>query len=455
MKRKILLVEDEPSMRLGVRQTLQNAGYEVVACENGQSGIDALKIDAFDLIITDLRLPDINGLDIMATAKDAFPGTGIIIITAHPEVETAVTAIRQGAYDYLIKPFGNEELLLVVNRFFQFMDLEQENVRLKKTIHDKAATENFICHSPAMKQVMDLVATAAPTDVAVRIQGGSGTGKELVTNTLHDLSNRRDKPLLKINCAAIPENLLESELFGHERGAFTGAFQTQKGKFEAANGGTLFFDEIGDLPLSLQPKLLRVLEDQKLQRVGSSQTITVDVRMIFATSRNLEQMVAEGRFREDLFYRINVVPITLPPLRERTEDMPFLIEHFMERYTRKYNKKGLKIPPEISRLLLQHDYPGNIRELRNIIERAVLFSKGDELSEASLPDTIKGSHKNLTQPPLLAEEMSLEEGVKAYERLRIQKALDENNGKKIMAAEQLGISRKVLWKKMKDLGMMT
>jgi DNA-binding NtrC family response regulator len=453
MKRKIILVEDEPSMRLGVRHTLNDAGYEVVACADGQSGRDALTEDGFDLIITDLRLPDISGLDVMAAAKESYPDMGAIIITAHPEVETAVTAIRQGAYDYLIKPFRNEELLLVMDRFFQYKDLEQENVRLKKTIRDKAATNHFICHSSAMIQVMELVATVAPTDVAVRIQGESGTGKELVANALYDLSGRKDKPFLKINCAAIPDNLLESELFGYERGAFTGAFETQKGKFEVADGGTIFFDEIGDLPMTLQPKLLRILEDQTLLRVGSSQTIRVDVRMIFATSRDLKQMVADGCFREDLFYRINVVPVTLPPLRDRTEDIPFLIDHFMVRYTQKYKKKGLSIPPNISCLLLKHDYPGNVRELRNIIERAVLLSKGEEISTAALPDAMGVIQENHGDSPLLSDELSLEEGVKAYERRRIQKTLDENDGKKIKAAEQLGISRKVLWKKMKDLGI--
>ncbi len=453
MKRKILLVDDEPSMRLGVSHTLKNAGYEVVACGDGQSGHDALTDDAFDLMITDLRLPDISGLDIVATVKESYPDTGAIIITAHPEVETAVTAIRQGAYDYLIKPFRNEELLLVVDRFFQFRDLAQENDRLKKTIRDKETASRFICHSPAMQKVMELVATVAPTDVAVCIQGESGTGKELVANALYDLSSRRDHPFLKINCAAIPDNLLESELFGHERGAFTGAFRTQKGKFEAASGGTIFFDEIGDLPISLQPKLLRIFEDQTLQRVGSSTTIRVDVRMIFATSRDLKQMVADGRFREDLFYRINVVPVRLPPLRERTDDIPFLIDHFMARYTKKYDKKGLGLPPEISRLLINHNYPGNVRELRNIIERAVLLSKGEDLSEAALPDSMGVTQMDHCHLPVPSDELPLDEGVKAYERARIQKALDESNGKKMKAAEQLGISRKVLWKKMKDLGI--
>lgn len=452
MNRKILLIEDEPSMRLGVSHTLSNAGYEITACENGVLGLKSLKNNPFDLVITDLRLPDIDGMEILKEAIIMQPDVGVIIITAYPQVDSAVSAIKQGAYDYISKPFGNDELLMVVSRFYRYKELKQENVRLKKTIKDKSTLDNFIYESPAMKKMMELVATVADTDVPVHIHGESGTGKELVTNALYNLSSRKDKPFIKINCAAIPENLLESELFGHERGAFTGAFAVQKGKFEAANGGTLFFDEIGELPLNLQPKLLRVLEDQIVHRIGSANPIRVDVRMIFATGKNLEKMIAEGRFREDLFYRINVVPIALPPLRERSEDIPALISYFQSFYEQKYNKQSIKIPTHVYRCLLSYDYPGNVRELRNIIERAVLLSTGENILEEALPASIRESTCKALKE-MEEEKLPLEEGIKTYEKQRIIKALVETSGKKIKAAEQLGISRKVLWKKMKDLGI--
>ncbi len=450
MSPKILLIEDEPSMRLGVSHTLSNAGYEMDAHENATSGLKSLRSNPFDLIITDLRLPDINGMDVLTMAKELQPDVGVIIITAHPQVDSAVSAIKQGAYDYISKPFSNDELLMVVSRFFRFKELKQENVRLKKTIQDKSMLDKFICESPAMKKVMDLVAAIADTDVPVRIHGESGTGKELVTNALFSLSARKNKPFLKINCAAIPENLMESELFGHERGAFTGAVQAQKGKFEVANGGTIFFDEIGDLPLSLQPKLLRVLEDQSVIRIGSANPIHVDVRMIFATGKDLKKMIADGTFREDLFYRINVVPVTLPPLRERSEDIPALISYFQSQYEHKYKKPEIKIPTHVYRCLLKYDYPGNVRELRNIVERAVLLSTGENIHEEALPAAIRESTCKALKA-MEEEKLPLEEGIKTYEKQRIVKALVETNGRKIKAAEQLGISRKVLWKKMKDL----
>lgn len=306
MNRKILIIEDEQSMRLGISHTLNNDGYDVAAYEDGASGLKSLEGGEFDLIITDFRLPDIDGMQVLERAKELYPDMGVLIITAYPQVETAVSAIKQGAYDYISKPFTNEELLMVVSRFFSYKELQQENIHLKKAIYKKSTLEQFIYESAAMIKVMDLVAAVADTDVPVNIQGESGTGKELVTNALHNLGIRKDKPFIKINCAAIPENLLESELFGYERGAFTGAFKTQKGKLEVADGGTIFFDEIGDMPVALQPKLLHVLEDHTVSRLGSAKPIKVDVRMIFATGKNLKELIADGLFREDLFYRINV-----------------------------------------------------------------------------------------------------------------------------------------------------
>jgi DNA-binding NtrC family response regulator len=450
MKRRILLIEDELSVRLGVNHALAGAGYSVTACEDGDEGIKTLSREPFDLIITDLRLPGLSGMEVLTQAKEIRPDVGVIIITAFPEIETAVSAIKQGAFDYLSKPFTNEGLLIVVDRYFNYRELQLENVRLKETIREKTQFENFVGESSAMKAVFDLIATVAPTDVPVLIQGESGTGKELVANAVHNLSPRKDKPFIKINCAAIPENLLESELFGHEKGAFTGAVQARKGKFEVADGGTIFFDEIGDMPFSLQAKLLRVLEDQEITRLGGYKSFKVDVRTIFATAKDLKEAITAGTFRKDLFYRINVVPIHLPPLRDRGEDLTALIDHFLKEYSCKYGKQGLEISPDAYKSLLAYDYPGNVRELKNAIERAVLLSTGSRIHVTHLPSVIRKLAEDL---PCVSEDLPLEEGVKCYERQRILKALEQTRGKKIEAAKRLGISRKVLWKKLKELNI--
>ena len=448
MKRSILLIEDELSMRLGVSHSLTGSGYEVIACEDGNEGMEALNEHSVDLIITDLRLPGLGGMEILSESRIICPDTGVIIITGFPEIDTAVSAIKKGAFDYLSKPFTNDALLIVVERYFSYRELQLENDRLRETVREKSQSEHFIGESSAMKAVFDRLATVAPTDVPVRIQGESGTGKELVASALHNLSQRKDKPYLKINCAAIPEDLLESELFGYERGAFTGAVQSKKGKFEVADGGTIFFDEIGDMPISLQAKLLRVLEDQEITRLGSHKSIRVDVRTIFATAKDLRKAIKERTFREDLFYRINVVPIHLPPLRERGEDITALAEYFLKIHSAKYGKEGLDISPDAYKSLLAYDYPGNVRELKNALERAVLLSTGSHIHVTHLPSEFRRIAEDL---PCITEDMPLDEGVKCYERQRILKALDETRGKKIEAAEKLGISRKVLWKKLKDL----
>ncbi len=446
----ILIVEDDPIMRLGMEHFLTSEGYAVSLCASGKEGMNVLDKGGFDLIITDLRLPHHDGLEILKKAKSVSPKAGVIIITGYAEIKSAVQAIKEGAFDYIAKPFSNEELLIAVDRFFKFRELEDEVAYLKETLRGKVEFENIIGVTPAIKDVFDRISSVAGTDVSVLVSGESGTGKELVANAIHRLSRRNGRPFIKINCAAIPETLFESELFGHEKGAFTGAVDTRKGKFEFANGGTIFFDEIGDIPLSLQSKLLRVIEEGTVTRLGGNFTITVDVRCVYATSKNLKECIAAGKFREDLFYRINVVPITIPPLRERKEDIPHLIDHFLEYFKEKFNKSYLNISPFAYDSLLAYGYPGNVRELKHAIEHAVVLSKDGAIDIGNLPDEISGVARGTA---CFTRDLSLDESIRCFERQKIIKALNESGGKKIEAAKILGISRKVLWKKLKEYGI--
>ncbi len=370
---KILLIEDERPMRLGLLHALKADGYRVKAAASGKEGIKLLEGESFDIAITDLRLPDISGIDVLKAIKDISQDTGVIVVTAFAEVKTAVEAMREGAYDYISKPFDPDELLLVINRFIKHKELENQNFRLREELLKCGRFENVIGESPAMKALFGKISIVAKTDSSVIIFGESGTGKELVANAIHNLSPRKDKPLVKINCAAIPDTLIESELFGYEKGAFTGANQRRKGKFEMADSGTIFLDEIGDLPLPVQAKLLRVLENRTFDRLGGNESLTVDVRTIYATARNLKEEVQANKFRGDLYYRLNVLPLTIPPLRERREDIPMLVDHFLRMYEEKAGKSGLTISPAAMDLLLSYDYPGNVRELKHALEMAVTF----------------------------------------------------------------------------------
>lgn len=450
MKKNILIVEDDPIMRLGMSHFLKSEGNTVIQSSDGEDALRAIDNYKFDLIITDLNLPKYNGLEILKKAKQLSSDIGVIIITAYAEIRGAVQAIKEGAFDYIAKPFSNEELLIAVERFFKFQKLENEVIQLRKTLREKGGFQDMIGMSPAMMDVFDRISAVAATDVPVLILGESGTGKELVANAVHGMSERCDKPLIKINCAAIPENLFESELFGHEKGSFTGATDSRKGKFEFANGGSIFFDEIADIPLSLQPKLLRVIEDQLITRLGGNNTIKVDVRNIYATSKNLKKCVASGTFREDLFYRINIVPIILPPLRERKEDIPYFIEIFMKNFTTRFNKPNLHLSESAYNALLTYNYPGNVRELKHAIERAVILSQDGKIDIKHLPDEIVTS---INPYSCGKDDLSLEESIKCFEKQKIINALKDTGGKKIEAAAKLGISRKVLWKKLKEYNL--
>ncbi|MBI5741352.1 MAG: sigma-54-dependent Fis family transcriptional regulator [Nitrospirae bacterium] len=444
-KKRILIVEDDPVMRLSMDRFLRGKGYAVSLCTDGGEGLRAVEQDEYDLVITDLKLPGKDGFAVLRRVREVSPKTGVIIMTGHAEIKSSVQAIKMGAFDYIAKPFSNDELLLTLDRFFEFRRLEDEVKHLRETLREKDVFEDIIGAGPAMKDVFDRISSVAGLDVPVLIQGESGTGKELVANAVCRLSSRKDRPFIKINCASIPEGLFESELFGHEKGAFTGASELRRGKFEFADGGTIFLDEIGDIPMPLQPKLLRVLEDNIVTRLGGNAPIKVDVRTLYATSRNLRESIAAGGFREDLFYRINVVTITIPPLRERREDIPLLVERFLSYFSGKFSKPGMTISREAYDALLSYNYPGNVRELKHAVERAVVLSPG-VIEVKHLPDELSGVTGKITRMP---DDLTLDEGIKNFERQKIVKALEVTGGKKLDAARKLGIGRKALWKKLK------
>ena len=445
---KVLLIEDELSVRLGITYTLEGARYVVKTVENGADGIRLFENEDFDIVITDLRLPGPDGIEILKFVKSISPDTGVIVVTAFADVKTAVEAMKEGAYDYISKPFDPEELLIVLDRFIKHRGLELENIRLKEEIKEKKQFESIVGVSPVMQAIFEKIGVIAKTDSSVMIYGESGTGKELVANAIHNLSPRKDKPFIKINCAAIPETLLESEMFGHEKGTFTGATQRRKGKFESADGGTIFFDEIGDMPLSLQAKLLRVLESHTFERLGGNESLTVNVRTICATRKNLKDDVKANKFREDLYYRINVLPITLPPLRERKEDIPLLIEHFIEIFSKKAGRTSPTLSPAAINRIMMYEYPGNVRELRHAVEMAVTYCKGDIIGFNCLPAELKGNE--IDRAILTREDLSLTERMRAFEKEIIAYALEETSGRKKEAAKKLKISRETLWRKLRE-----
>ena len=452
----ILLIEDEQSMRLGLMHALKMAGYKVRTAENGNEGIRLAEKDFFDIVVTDLRLPGADGLEILRRVRTFSPDTGFIVITAFAEVKTAVEAMKEGAYDYLSKPFDPEELQIVIDRFLKHKELESENIRLKEEIRRNRWFEEMIGTSPAMKVIFEKVSTVARTDSTVLIQGETGTGKELVANAIHNLSPRRDKPFIKVNCAAIPETLIESELFGHEKGAFTGALQRRKGKFETAHGGTILLDEIGDMPLPLQAKLLRVIENRSFERLGSNEPVQVDIRTICATAKDLKQEKGANRFRADLYYRLNVLPITLPPLRDRREDIPLLVRHFLEKTAKKIGKPDLTVSPAALSILMAHDYPGNVRELKHAVEMVATFCKDGIIEPDCLPEGMRRSraasgHGQGGLPPADTN-LPITTMVKNFEREIINQALKETGGRKTETATRLGVSRGTLWRKLKEHG---
>ncbi|HEX9861204.1 MAG TPA: sigma-54 dependent transcriptional regulator, partial [Nitrospirota bacterium] len=415
--------------------------YNVTTFEHGEDALSAMTAEEFDLAVLDIEMPGMNGLELLERLKESAPELTVIMITAYGSLQSAVDAMRLGAYDYLTKPFEMDEIKLVVERAVERERLITENRALHEELEGNYSFTGIIGRSARMEEVYDMVRQVAGTNASVLIQGESGTGKELVARSIHYNSRRKEKPLVALNCAALAEGVLESELFGHERGAFTGAIRTKAGRFEAAHNGTLFLDEIGDIPIPTQIKLLRVLQEHEFERVGGEKSIKVDARIIAATNKDLMSAVREGRFREDLYYRLNVVTINLPPLRERREDIPELAGHFLKRYTRETGKRIEHIEPKTMEYLVRYDWPGNVRELENIVERAVVLEKGGSVTPSSLPMNLRDVAEAACELTVPEGKGGLTELLEDLERQLIIKALRDNGGSQTAAAASLGLKR--------------
>jgi DNA-binding NtrC family response regulator len=440
-KMNILIVEDEDTQRSLLAGLLKKEGYETYEAADGAAALTIFKETPIEIALLDYRLPDTDGLTLIKKFKDINHEVEIIMITAFGSIENAVGALKAGASEYLTKPIDLDDLLFKIKKTEDKAYLMQENRVLKETLKDRFKAESFIYSGEKMNEVASLVVRVARTDSTCIIEGESGVGKEVVVNLIHELSERKKLPLVKINCAAIPESLLESELFGYEKGAFTGALQRKIGKFELANKGTIFLDEIGDISPLLQSKLLRVIQEREVERLGGLQTVKVDVRIIVATNKQLEEEVKKGTFREDLYYRLNVVRITVPPLRERKEDIPLLIEYFTKKFNDKHKRSIQGFTREARDLLLKYDYPGNVRELENIIERAIVLTRGDYISKEDVP--------SISGKPHPSTDGGMNDVVEALEKNMILEALLQNDWIQIKAAVKLGISERMLRYKMK------
>ena len=472
---RILLVDDDRVARVPLRDDIREAGYEVDEAGSAEEALDLLRRNPYDVVVTDLRMPGMDGIELLERIKAQRPDAEVIVITAYGTVQTAVRAMKLGAYEYLTKPFDNEELLLLLERIRKVREVMAENLRLRRRLEEKYRLEDMVGKSHSMQEVFRLIRTVAPSDSTVLLQGETGTGKELAAYAIHELSHRRNGPFVKVSCAALSRELLESELFGHVKGAFTSAVRDKPGKFELADGGTIFLDEVDDIPLELQVKLLRVLQEREFERVGGTRTLKVDVRVIAATKVDLLERVRRGLFRKDLYYRLNVVPIRLPPLRERREDIPLLVEHFLKHF----GAEGkITISPEAMKLLMDYDWPGNVRELENLVERLVVVGAGPQVRPEDLPPEVRTPVRTGERGPSLeevlrrqkeleemirmlrAETMELEIGtasfeeiVAAKERELIQEALRRTGGNKTKAAELLRMKLSTMRDKMRKLGL--
>lgn len=450
MTKHILIVDDEPSIRKVLSAHLRKFGFDVDTANDGAQAITKLQQHMFHLVVTDLQMPGVNGMDLLNWAQINQPGLPIILVTAYGTIDIAVTALKNGAFDFISKPFDRDELHQIITKA-----LATEERNAQKLHEEPEGRHKIIGTSGGMQRLFTLIDKVAASPTTVLITGESGTGKELVARALHDASERKDEPFVQINCGAIPHTLFEAELFGFERGAFTGAVHSKPGRFEIAHKGTLFLDEVGELPREMQVKMLRSLQERKIDRIGGLQSVEIDVRVIAATNRDLQQDVAEGLFREDLYYRLNVIPFHLPPLRERKEDIPLLVEHFLKKFNARLGKAMMRVSPDAVAMLLEYSWPGNIRELENVMERAVLLSEADIIGPAELPGLRGGASNVISQDEL--EQLGLKEYVRVHtvrlERDRIQRVLQAEEGNVTRAARKLSISRKSLQTKMKDYGL--
>ncbi len=452
---KILLIDDELESCKALSLLLSREGYRVESCHSGEKALALLKKQSFELIISDLFLPGVSGIDILKQVKEDHPQTCFILITGNASAETAVEAMKEGAFDYITKPFNLEKLKLQVAKALEKSQLVSENQYLRQQLRGKYKFDNIIGSSQAMQQVFTRMEKVAATDSTILILGASGTGKELVAKAIHFNSPRKDMPFVAINCGAIPADLLESELFGHVKGAFTGAVADKPGKFEAANGGTIFLDEIGNMPLQLQMKLLRVLQEYEFERVGSSKRILLDIRLISATNAALAEQVKAGQFREDLYYRLNVIPIILPPLKERRGDIALLSRFFLEKICKEMRRPLLTIDSAAMLAIEAYDWPGNVREMENVIERTVALTDETVITCADLPPDIGSSHleQPAFSPVVTSEGVDMNQTVAEIERQMILQAMDIGNGVKARAASLLNLNRTTLVEKIKRLGM--
>jgi len=450
-KKRILVVDDDESLRWVTQAQLQQSGYDVAATADGKSALASIRQTPPDLVITDLKMPGMSGLELLRQIREDYPEIIVIMVTAFGSVENAVEAMKTGAYDYIMKPVNMDELRLIVNRGLEHLDLQEEVRLLRSSLDQKYGFENILGRSKSLLYVLDMASRAAQATSTVLIRGETGTGKELLAKAIHFNSRRKDRPFVTINCGAIPKDLLESELFGHVKGSFTGALANKRGRVELADGGSLFLDEIGELPLELQVKLLRLIQQGEIEKLGVVGTTKIDVRIIAATHRNLQAMVEDGAFREDLYYRLAVIPLELPPLRDRADDIPELVQYFFIKAKEQQGRPDLVLPPRLLPYFSVYTWPGNVRELENIIERIVVLARGDEITLNDLPDFLRRERPaveslHLDLPP---HGISLE----AVEKELIMRALEKFNGNQTHAAQYLDISRKTLIYRMEKFGL--
>jgi len=446
---RVLVVDDEENIRHMLRLMLRRAGYEVDTASDGLEALEALRGQPYDVVLLDLRMPRMDGLTFLEEVQQTQHGATIIVMSAYGSAETAIQAMKKGAYDYVNKPFESEEVLLTLRKAEERERLKAENRRLMEEVRKEYSFHSIIARSEIMRTIFRTIEKVADYKTTVLLHGESGTGKELIARALHYNSVRAHKPFVAVNCGAIPANLLESELFGHLRGAFTDATHTKKGLFLEADGGTLFLDEIGELPVSLQVKLLRVLQEEEVRPVGGARPKSVDVRIVAATLHDLGKRVSEGQFREDLYYRLNVLPLRIPPLRERREDIPLLVEHFLETHNERLNTEVEEVDPGALRLLMDHAWPGNVRELENTVERAIVLAEGSVVTIEGLPERIR-EQRDRVRPAVLGRTLSIKAAMRAIEEELIRRALTKTGGNRTAASKLLEISHRALLYKIKD-----